>query len=422
MAAAEYAAPPDPKEGLFVFSDFAGLRNNTSKETFAPGDLVIGTNVDIDDALNIQRRSGYGAPVVAGVDRDLWASGSVCLAVGSNALKQIMPDYSTIILRSGLAAGQPLSYAAVGDRVFYANGAETGCVQNSTSRTWGMAVPGAPMVAVTGGSMTKGLYQVVLTYLRSDGQESGAGRATTIELTAAGGISLTALPVSVDPSVTRKVVYATSAGGETLYQVGTILNTDTAFAIRELRTGASPLLTQFLSPPPAGQIVAESRGHMLVAAGNRLYPSEPYAPELFDLRKSLPFSDRIVMLAPINDGKFYRQHGMYIGTDSQIIWLEGDSPEKYEYRVIANYGVVPGTLFFGDGELFGAGDSKEKIAFFMSKQGMIAGKMGGDFVNITQARFAIPAMDRGAAVVRRHSGMAQFLVTMQGTAQAANVA
>ena len=422
MAAAEYAAPPDPKEGLFVFENFAGLRNNVSPEQFAPGDLVTGTNIDLDDGLNIHRRYGYGAPVVSGVDRDLWSSGPVCLAVGSNALKQILPDYSTITLRSGLTASQPLSYAAVGDRVLYANGVESGCVQNGASRSWGLAVPGVPNVAATGGSMTAGLYQIAMTYLRSDGQESGAGRATTIELTAAGGISLTAMPVSADPDVTHKVVYATSAGGETLYQVGVISNTDTAFVIREVRTGASPLLTQFLAPPPAGQLVAESRGHMLVANGNRLYPSEPYAPELFDLRKAVPFADQIVMIAPINDGKVYRQHGVYIGTNTQLIWLEGDSPEKWEFRVIAEYGVVPGTLFYGDGELFGAGDQKEKIAFFMSKQGMIAGKMGGDFVNITQHRYAIAAMDRGAAVVRRHAGMGQFLVTMQGTAQPANVA
>jgi hypothetical protein len=182
-------------------------------------------------------------------------------------------------------------------------------------------------------------------------------------------------------------------------------------------------MNQFLSGPPAGaSIIAESRGHMLVAVGNRLYVSEPFAPELFDLRRSFPFTGPITMIGPINDGKVTRQHGVFIGTDSQIVFLEGDGPATWTFRVIANYGVIPGTLFYGDGELLGAGDAKERIAFFAAKTGLCAGKMGGDLVNLTQARFAYPVMDRGAGIVRRHRGIAQYLVTLQGTEIAGNVA
>jgi hypothetical protein len=422
MAANEYAPVVDPKEGLFAFSDFMGLRNNVGPNTFIPGDLVTALNVDITDSLDIERRKGYSAPVTSAIDRDLWASGATCLGVGTNALKLVNPDYSTATLYAGLTPSRPLSYAAVADRVFWSNGIALGCVQNGANRTWGMTLPGLPSIAAGPGALALGKYQVAITYLCNDGQESGTGRAATIELTSLGGISLSSILASTDPRVTHKVIYATSVGGETLYQVGGIPNSQTTFLIDEVRAGASPCITQFLSPPPAGDFVAESRGHMLVASGNRLYPSEPYAMELFDLRKSFPFNDAITMIAPINDGKIYRQHGLYVGTNSQLIWLEGDSPFKWEYRVLANYGVIPGTLFFGDGELLGAGDSKEKIAFFATARGLCAGKMGGDFVNLTQHRFAYPSMDRGAGIVRRHRGIAQFLVSMQGTESVANVA
>lgn len=419
---AEYAAPLDPREDTVTFGEFRGLRNNVSAESFATGDLVTALNCDIDDALGISRRMGYSAVLVNSVDRDLWASGSVCLAVGSNALKLVNSDYTARTLRSGLTANRPLSYASIGDRVFYANGVELGCVQNGVNRTWGITPPTMPTAAATGGTMLAGLYQFAVTYLRSDGQESGACRAGTIELTTTGGISLSSLSVSTDASVTHKVVYATSVGGETLFRAGVIVNADTTFVIRDPRAGSSPLMTQFLSAPPAGTCIAESRGHMLVADGNRLYVSEPYAPELFDLRKSYPFLDRITMLAPISDGKMFRQHGVYVGTDSQIMFLEGDSPDKWSFRVIANYGVIPGTLYFGDGDLLGAGDSKERIAFFASKRGLCAGKMGGDLVNLTENRFAYPIQISGAGIVRRHRGIAQFLVSMQGAEVAGNVA
>ena len=411
---AEYAAPPDPKE-LFAFSGFKGLRNNVSEEALSPEDLSVALNVDVDDSLAVSRRRGYSAVVAAGIDRDLWASGAVCLGVGSNVLKLMNPDYSLVTLRSGLTAARSLSYAAVGDRVFYSNGAELGCVQDGASRTWGITVPGMPVAAATGGTLLAGLYQYAVTYLRSDGQESGAGRAGTIELTATGGISLSGISVSADPSVAYKVIYATSVGGETLYRAGVIANAGTTFVIREPLAGTSPLLTQFMSPPPAGDFIAYWNGWMLVASGAYMYVSEPYAPELFDLRRSVPFLDRITMIAPVNDG-------VWIGTNSQVIWLTGKTPETWDYKVRASYGVIPGTLAYGDLELLGSGASGTPAALFATKRGLCLGRDGGVFENLTESRFAYPAMDRGAGIVRRHRGIVQLVVALQGAETAGNVA
>ena len=412
---AEYAAAPDPREGLFTFGPFRGLRNNTSPDAFSPEDLAVALNVDLDDSLATGRRKGYSAPVTAAVDRDLWASGAVCLGVGSNTLKMINPDFSTTTLRAGLTAGRALSYAVAGDRVFYANGVELGCVQNGIDRAWGLAVPGTPVAAAGNGALAAGLYQYVVTYLRADGQESGAGKAGTIELMTAGGIELASISVSADPTVAHKIVYATSVGGQTLYRAGLIANADTTYAIREVRTGASPLVTQFLSLPPAGDHIAYWNGWMLVAQGARLYPSEAYAPELFDLRKAVPLLDRITMVAPVRDG-------VWLGTNSQVLWLTGDSPETWKYRAVADYGVIPGALAYADSELLAGGTPGEQIAFFATKRGLCVGHIGGAFANLTAERFAYPVQERGAAVVRRHRGIVQLVATLQGAEIAGNAA
>jgi len=413
----EYSDPVDPREGLEEYASFLGLRNTVSPESFSKQDLATCLNCDIDDSLGISRRKGYSAPVTAAVDRDLWASGSVCLGVGSNSLKLVNPDWTTTTLRSGLTASKSLSYTFVGDRVFYSNGVELGCVQNGAHRTWGLDAPGVPVAATTGGSLPAGWYQYAVTYLRDDGQESGARKAGTIDLADIGGISLSSISVSSDPTVTHKVIYATpTAGGTTLYRAGVIANADTDFVIRDPRMGSSPLVTQFLSAPPAGDFIGYYGGVMMVAKGARLYPSEPYAPELFDLRKAVPFSSSVTMIAPVKEG-------VWVGTNDQIIWLAGNTPEAWTHRVVAEYGAIPGTLTFGDGELFGDGSlAGDPIAFFATKRGLCAGRPNGTITNLTQHRFAYPIQPKGAAIVRRHRGIAQLLCTMQGAETAGNVA
>lgn len=413
---ADYAAKVDEREGLFEFSGFDGLRNNVTSEMFAPGDLEVALNVDLSDAKDVSRRTGFSAVVAAGIDRDLWASGSVCLGVGSNVLKQMQPDYSLTTLRSGLTASRSVSYTPVADRVFWSNGVESGCVQNGANRTWGITPPGAVVAAAGSGALPIGKYQCLVTYLRSDGQESGAPRATTIELTAVGGIDLSSIPVSSDSGVTHKIVYCTSVGGETLYRRGVILNATTTFSIVELQQDASPLMTQFLQGAPASDFSGYWNGVMLVAKNNRLYPSEPFAPELFDIRKSVPFLGVIMMIAPVTDG-------VWVGTESQIIWLSGPSPDKWVYKEAANYGAIPRCLAYCDGEDIGEGRaSGERIAMFASKHGLCAGYPGGVLSNMTRSRYAYPVMNRGAGVVREHRGMVQFLVSLEGTETAGNVA
>ena len=409
----------DPKEGVVEFSGFKGLRSNVGADGFDVGDLSVALNVDIDDALRLHSRKGHSAVVVAGVDRDLWADSGACFGVGSNVLKQILPDYSTVTLRSGLTASRPLSYVRFGDSVFYANGAENGCVVNGANRTWGIAVPSAPLVTAASGTLRAGKYQVAVTYLRDDGQESGACRAIVIALADAGGLSVSSISVSADPSITHKNIYVSATNGKPLYRAGTIANAATTFAVSDAPKKVLPLETQFWGPPSVGNLVGRVGARLLVAVGSRLYPSEPYAPELFDLRKGIPFSSAITMLETVE----HRTEGCWIGTTESVVWLHGDEPEKWEYDIAADYGVIPGTLYYMDGEVMGDGSAAgDSIAFFATTRGLGVGLPGGKFQNLTQERFAYPIQERGAGIVRRHNGMAQFLVSLQGSETAGNVA
>lgn len=315
-----------------------------------------------------------------------------------------MSDYTVTVTASGTTV------------MVYSGTVVVGSITINAGETWFFPLIGRPQMqtSLVVSVLPAGKYQYAVTYLRSDGQESGTPRAETIELASPGGISLTNIPVSADPTVTYKAIYVSTAGGEILYRAGVIDNSTTTFAIREVRMNASPLLTQFLSAPPAGDFIGYHGGVMLVAKGNRLYPSESYAPELFDLRKSIPFTDRITMIAPV-------KNGLWVGTDSQILWLDGAVPEKWDFKIVAEYGAIPYALTYNDSELIGDGSAAgDSVAFFVAKRGLRCGHLGGRLINLDRDRFAIPIQERGAGIVRRHRGMAQFLVSLQGAETAGN--
>lgn len=409
----------DPREGLFELTGFGGLRNNIDPSDFELGDLENALNCDIDDGENVTRRRGFSTAITTAIDRNLFAVGSVCLGVGSNALKRILPDFSVNTLKTGLTVDRDLSYAAISDRVYWANGIELGVVSGGVNRSWGLPVPATPTVALSGGDLPEGTYQFAVTFIRDDGQESGAARAGSITLAAIGGISLSAIPVATDATIIAKAVYVSTRNGSALFRAGLIANATTVFAVREPGDPAAPLQTQFLSAPPAGDFIGYFKGWMLVAKGNRLYPSEVYAPELFDSRKSIPFLDRITMVAPMNDKT---GAGVWIGTDTQVIWLTGNSPETWEYKVAASSGVIPGTLAYSESKILGDDSgASAQIVYFTTKQGICVGRANGGLIGLTQDRFSFPAQPIGAGVVRNHRGTVQYVVTLNGPETAANV-
>ena len=407
-------ATPNKDEDVFVFDKFLGLRNNVGPGSFNAGDLEAALNVDVTDEQRLQRRKGYAATTVVTSHHSLWSNGAVALAVIGSSLVEVLPNLTTVVVRSDLTAGAKMYYTSAGNRVFYSNGLETGVFQHGISRSWGLDLPSKlPLSAVIGGSLPAGTYQYVMTYLRDDGQESGAGRSGLIELPAVGGIHFSDMPMSEDPTVEFKRLYVSPVNGDKLYLLMTLPAAATDATYTTERTGTLPLSTQFLSPALAGSHIAEFSGHVLVARGSTLYRSEPFSPELFDLRKGLPFSSPITLVAPVEDG-------VYLGTTTSVIWLPGRNPAEWREVRRLGYGVIPGTLVYAQAD--DINDQQGQAAVFATHQGICAGFDGGSVVNLTGDRFNYPVMDEGAAAVREVGGMIQYLVTLRGTERAGNTA
>lgn len=385
---------------------FAGLRNDVSSERFEPGDLEAAVNVDIDDSGRLSRRGGVELKR-AGVTHSIWAKDDLCLFVEGGALKQLNPDYTAFTLRADVGSNA-MSYERVNGRTYYSNGTVTGVVSDSGSRTWGLEVPGLPQAAQAGGYLPSGDYQFVMTYLREDGQESGAGIAGLITVTD-GGIVFSDIPVSSDPTVSHKALYVTPQNGDVLYRAALLLN-DVMTYTWAGGALALPLDTQYLGPPPAGSIVAFHGGSMYVVVGANVFYSPPFSYELFDPRSFLPFDSPVQVFAPV-DG------GIWVGTQTEVAWLAGESPDKLEKTSLAATPSLAGTLAYVQAQrLYDAKDSQADAlaAVWWSGDGVCVGHPDGRLVIPTRERYR-PAVDgvRGAGLVRQTECGTQYLAAVQ---------
>lgn len=252
-----------------------------------------------------------------------------------------------------------------------------------------------------------------MTYLRADGQESGAGPAGVVDVPARGGLQLS-LPVPTDTSVAQKALYLTRPNGDKLTRYALVPAASSTLLVVEDREPGVDLRTQFLGPPPAGDVVALFNGFLLVAAGDAIYPSEPFAPELFDLRKRYSMPERITTLACMTNG-------VHCGTTERNAWLGGMTPQEWTYTETAAYGAIAGSVARVSKSHIGKGEGRDVAAIVMTARGICLLGDSGEFRNLTDPRFAYDvSADRGASLVRRHNGMNQYIGVMRGVTVAGN--
>jgi len=389
------------------FKAFQGLRNDVSAERFAPADLEVATNVNLDNSGKLLSRDGYVKKITAAV-HSLWAHGDICLYVQGANLKRLNSDLvSSVTVRSDLSSGLVMSYDEVDSKIYYSNGTQTGIYSSNGNRTWGIVPPVfQPLATNAYGDMFAGTYQYALTYLREDGQESGTGIADKIQITT-GAITFSDIPVSPDPTVTHKVIYLTEANGEVLYRA-LVLTNETTSANYNGGIVRTPLDTQFCQHAPAGQLVRYFQGRMYVAQNQWLFYSKGYGYELFDLRDYFGFTSAITMLAPVQDG-------LFIGTETETYFLAGTQPDQMQLISKSNVGVVKGALtYVASNQVKGLDNvAKQSVPVWTSHSGIVVGISGGTIIDLTLDRYTIGKANEGAALFRTVNGIDQYITVLR---------
>jgi len=389
----------------FRMAEFMGKNNVLQPEMTKPNEFQVVKNVYVNDARKIRRRKGYHR-VYTGSVHSLFSNGDFILFREGTDLKRLEPDYSGTPIRSGITAGRPMRYQEIADRLFFTDGVITGVYQNGACRSWGLEVPERPALTAIGGSLSEGKYQITLTFLRNDGQESGAPASTLIDLPADSGILIDNISMSMDPTVVGVNIYLTATNGEVPFFVATVLNGTRNLAYSGDGKGVSPCVTQFMEAPPPGQLLTYYQGRIYIAAGSVLYYTEKdYMVELASLHKAfIPWPSRITMLGAV-------RNGIWISTLSEIGFIAGDpGSSEVRYQPVARYGAIEGTCVEVDGPNIGDGSIAGHALLWTTPLGICVGGQDGLFKNLTAGRVVFPAVVSGVGAIKQEEDASLYVV------------
>lgn len=403
------ATPKNP-----LFTGFAGVRNTLEPERLhvmrtkddPTTDLVAAVNVDLDNSGLPSRRAGTSLKR-AGAAHSLWAQGDMCIFASGTSLLRLYPDYSSEVLATGLTANAPVSFVEVNGRIYWGNGRESGVIANAISRSWGMEIPAQPGLSFVAGQLTPGQYQCVVTHVRNDSQESGAGLPSVIALSADGGIRVTwSLPG--DPTIELARVYLSTPDGTVMYLADECPIDDLYTEIASCAF-AVPLNTQWNDKPPSGHAFAYANGRIYIADGGYIFGTTELGYEYVDLRDYLSLDgSRVRVLAGL-------EGGLYAATDNAAYFLRGKTFSDMEMTIVATEGGVEGSLVYVDGQMASGTPelAGKRCALFATGAGVLLGLPDGSVMNLTQERYRFDATELGAAVFHENTKLNSYLLFLR---------
>lgn len=74
-------------------------------------ELVEANDVNIDNRLSLTSRDGTILKATLTKTHSLWANSTICFVMDNGSLKQILTDYSFVVLKTGLDPNAKMSYA-----------------------------------------------------------------------------------------------------------------------------------------------------------------------------------------------------------------------------------------------------------------------------------------------------------------------
>jgi hypothetical protein len=365
-------------------------------------DLVKAQNVDITDLFKLRRRTGYAAWRLGNI-RKIWSNGVHFLAVEGNELTTADGVTS---YRSDLHPTNVPCFTEVDNEVYYSDGKVLGKFDSDGNHTdWAVEEPaGQPTLSVTSGALYPGCYIVAVTYEHDDGRESGTGEGVSIDLPNGGGIRLTSIPQPVTATIAKINVYCTEANGTSLQKAASLPPATGSYNINSRLLGRK-LMTQFLSPPPPSTAIAYAGSRIAVAFGEYLVVSEPFTYHLFNYgERFFTFPQPINLLAPTEKALFVSAGAVY------FVPIADPSPQR---KRVSKEPAITGTNFTLDSSEIGDETSEEKLAGWVSEEGIMVGTDEGSLKNLTEGKIDIGSSTKGAAIARKSRGLTQVVASVR---------
>lgn len=382
-----------------------GVRNDLSLESFASTDLAVGDNIDIDEAGKTYRRLGT-TRISSGVMHSLRSFENTALVVKNGTLGAVDTAGIFSPMKTGITAR--VAYTEIANEIYWSDGHNnSGVVGAGTNRNWGVVPPVLPAVSSGTGDLRGGNYIYTATFVRASGLESGAPTCGTVSLGDHGSLVFSAIQVSSDDQVALVRIYLSTVNGELPYLAAEIPNGQTSVNITTAPLPVLPVRTLNMGPPPVGQLLGFYNGRAYVGSGRFLWYSQPYEYELFDWTSGfLAFPTVLKTFAPVSTG-------IYLGTETETMYLDGADPQEFIRRQVAPYGTVLGTETYVRNDLLLEGNQPGSTPVWMSNTGLCLGMEGGVMKNLTSDRYSLSApLAEGASILKIRSGTPQLITSL----------
>jgi hypothetical protein len=258
-----------------------GMNNKLSDRALPPDKLYNAINVLFDDA-GLIHFPGWGKTKIYNGTNIHSLSGMLFVENGS--LKILNRDNTATVLRSNIG-NTPCFYTTIADTTYFCNQVTTGKFKGGIVSEWGVDRPAhQPDCNVSSiGGMFAGNYRLALTFIGSDGIESGTGMGRRIAVPDGAGIRVDNIPAMPD-YVTGFKIYVSSVNGKDMYWYGSYDKNISYVHIGRLnQDGVIPTIpcaVQFAYKPKPTSLICEHLGRVYMAQGNKLYYTEAHNPNL----------------------------------------------------------------------------------------------------------------------------------------------
>lgn len=372
---------------MLILQEFAGINNVLPEERLGDSALVRATNVDIGLSGEVSRRDGY-AEISDRCHKNLYQAQGFMLATVDGDLMAIHPDGTRVLIYRSLGVDRVWYVDLPGGVTAFSNGLINGMTNGFVGTEWGVPTPhDVGTATVVSGQLHPGNYSYHLTYVAASGREGAPISAAPVRVTS-GGIFLMGLPARESYRIN---VYLSGHDGEGMYLAGST-GTDSFTFLGKNEALTLPCRTVGTSPAPVGTVSAFWRGRVLLAQGNTLWASLPYAVTLFDQRRDFKqFTSRITLIQPVGDG-------VYIGTDEDLYFLAGTEFDKLVLQPCQAGPVVLGSGVTAPGNKvkLGEGVGQGEAMLCIAGGCIVGGHNGGAISKLTEGIYRTDATEVSA--------------------------
>jgi hypothetical protein len=247
-----------------------------------------------------------------------------------------------------------------------------------------------------------GYRMVITTYMRSDGQESGASDPSQILCTETHDTLTVSITASSDPDVTGIKVYVSNPGGDQTYLAATLENTTATYNhnLSEPLQNYMPLMTDALQQPPAGQLIEYYNTKIYVAKEDYVMSTLGSSYELMPMTDYFYSpSGSITMLKAVDTG-------LWVASAHEIWYFDGDTmPFKAVKK--ADYGVIFRSAAKKNGLLLGDSPATHIIA--QTPKGFVRLGNGGEITPLTERVYRPESPSVAASCITDDRGFLRYI-------------